>query len=144
LGIPSDKFSILLSHTPEIYRQAALADFNLLLSGHTHGGQICLPGDSVLRGAYGFWSVEISGSDLGIRQLAPVRPQFRCGSIVRQKSPCIICNSIADCGVPDWANGLGGSSRRLTMTRYVALVEGKPVSYGLMVPCGKLSASSML
>jgi uncharacterized protein len=43
-GIPSDAFSILLSHTPEIYRQAALADFNLLLSGHTHGGQICLPG----------------------------------------------------------------------------------------------------
>ncbi len=37
-------FSILLSHTPEIYRQAAHADFNLLLSGHTHGGQICLPG----------------------------------------------------------------------------------------------------
>jgi len=53
-GVPSDKFAILLSHTPEIYRQAAIADFNLLLSGHTHGGQICLPGgipitlDSVL------------------------------------------------------------------------------------------------
>jgi len=38
------EFSILLSHTPEIYRQAAHAGFNLLLSGHTHGGQICLPG----------------------------------------------------------------------------------------------------
>ncbi len=36
--------SILLSHTPEIYRQAAHAGFNLMLSGHTHGGQICLPG----------------------------------------------------------------------------------------------------
>jgi uncharacterized protein len=52
--IPRDEFSILLSHTPEIYRQAAYADFSLLLSGHTHGGQICLPGripltlDSVL------------------------------------------------------------------------------------------------
>jgi len=52
--IPPDEFSILLSHTPEIYRQAAHADFDLLLSGHTHGGQICLPGripltlDSVL------------------------------------------------------------------------------------------------
>jgi predicted MPP superfamily phosphohydrolase len=43
-GIPNDEFSILLSHTPEIYREAALADFNVLLSGHTHGGQICLPG----------------------------------------------------------------------------------------------------
>jgi uncharacterized protein len=52
--IPHDAFSILLSHTPEIYRQAAHAGFDLLLSGHTHGGQICLPGsipitlDSVL------------------------------------------------------------------------------------------------
>jgi predicted MPP superfamily phosphohydrolase len=52
--IPSDEFSMLLSHTPEIHRQAAHAGFNLMLSGHTHGGQICLPGsipitlDSVL------------------------------------------------------------------------------------------------
>jgi predicted MPP superfamily phosphohydrolase len=43
-GIPHDEFSILLSHTPEIYRQAAHAGFNVMLSGHTHGGQICLPG----------------------------------------------------------------------------------------------------
>jgi predicted MPP superfamily phosphohydrolase len=42
--IPPGVFSILLSHTPEIYRQAAHAGFDLLLSGHTHGGQICLPG----------------------------------------------------------------------------------------------------
>jgi len=42
--IPSGEFSILLSHTPEIYQPAALADFDLMLSGHTHGGQICLPG----------------------------------------------------------------------------------------------------
>jgi predicted MPP superfamily phosphohydrolase len=43
-GVPRGEFSILLSHTPEIYRQAAHAGFDLLLSGHTHGGQICLPG----------------------------------------------------------------------------------------------------
>jgi uncharacterized protein len=43
-SIPADGFSILLSHTPEIYRQAAHAGFHLMLSGHTHGGQICLPG----------------------------------------------------------------------------------------------------
>ena len=36
--------SILLSHTPAIYQQAAEAGFDLLLAGHTHGGQICLPG----------------------------------------------------------------------------------------------------
>jgi predicted MPP superfamily phosphohydrolase len=42
--IPRDAFSILLSHTPEIYRQAAHANFDLMLCGHTHGGQLCLPG----------------------------------------------------------------------------------------------------
>lgn len=42
--IPHDAFSILLSHTPEIYRRASQAGFALLLAGHTHGGQICLPG----------------------------------------------------------------------------------------------------
>jgi predicted MPP superfamily phosphohydrolase len=42
--IPDGAVSILLSHTPEIFRQAAHAGFDVLLSGHTHGGQICLPG----------------------------------------------------------------------------------------------------
>jgi predicted MPP superfamily phosphohydrolase len=56
---PHEEFSILLSHTPEIYRQAAHAGFDLLLSGHTHGGQICLPGgvaithDAVLPRSFG-------------------------------------------------------------------------------------------
>ncbi len=35
---------ILLSHTPAVFRQAAHAGFDLFLAGHTHGGQICLPG----------------------------------------------------------------------------------------------------
>ena len=42
--IPREAFSILLAHTPESYRQAADAGFDLMLSGHTHGGQLCLPG----------------------------------------------------------------------------------------------------
>ncbi|HJW81714.1 MAG TPA: metallophosphoesterase [Acidiferrobacterales bacterium] len=42
--IPAEACSILLSHTPEVYQHAAHADFSLMLSGHTHGGQICLPG----------------------------------------------------------------------------------------------------
>ncbi|MFT6986659.1 MAG: putative MPP superfamily phosphohydrolase [Psychromonas sp.] len=43
-GITETTPSILLSHTPAIYKQAAEAGFDLLLCGHTHGGQICLPG----------------------------------------------------------------------------------------------------
>jgi predicted MPP superfamily phosphohydrolase len=42
--IPPGAFSILLSHTPEVYERAAAAGFDLILCGHTHGGQICLPG----------------------------------------------------------------------------------------------------
>ena len=47
--IPNDAFSILLSHTPEVYRQAAHANFDLMLSGHTHGGQLCLPGSNPIK-----------------------------------------------------------------------------------------------
>ena len=43
-GIPDEAVSILLAHSPEIYQQCAFADFDLMLCGHTHGGQICLPG----------------------------------------------------------------------------------------------------
>ena len=42
--IPEGVPAILLAHTPEIYQQAAHAGFSLMLCGHTHGGQICLPG----------------------------------------------------------------------------------------------------
>ncbi|MDD5035574.1 MAG: metallophosphoesterase [Methylococcaceae bacterium] len=42
--IPEGAVSILLSHSPEMYRHAAYARFDAMLSGHTHGGQICLPG----------------------------------------------------------------------------------------------------
>jgi len=36
--------AILLSHTPEAYRDAERTGFDAMLCGHTHGGQICLPG----------------------------------------------------------------------------------------------------
>ena len=42
--IPPQAISMLLAHSPEIYRHAAHAGFNVMLCGHTHGGQICLPG----------------------------------------------------------------------------------------------------
>lgn len=43
-NIPEDGFKILLAHSPEILRKAAFAGINLYLCGHTHAGQICLPG----------------------------------------------------------------------------------------------------
>jgi uncharacterized protein len=87
-NVPAAEFSILLSHTPEIYRQAAHAGFQVLLSGHTHGGQICLPGavpiilDSVLprrmgaggwtyRGMVGYTSVGVGSSILPVRLNCP-------------------------------------------------------------------------
>lgn len=43
-SIPPGGCALLLSHTPEPYRHAAHCGFDLMLCGHTHGGQICLPG----------------------------------------------------------------------------------------------------
>jgi len=43
-NMPQNSVSILLSHSPELYRHASHANFDVMLSGHTHGGQICLPG----------------------------------------------------------------------------------------------------
>jgi predicted MPP superfamily phosphohydrolase len=37
-------FGIALVHTPELAQTAAAAGFSLYLAGHTHGGQVCLPG----------------------------------------------------------------------------------------------------
>ena len=43
-SIPDDSVSLLLAHSPEIYRHAAYVGFDFMMCGHTHGGQICLPG----------------------------------------------------------------------------------------------------
>jgi predicted MPP superfamily phosphohydrolase len=43
-NIPAGDFVILLSHSPETYKEAARLGFAFLVCGHTHGGQICLPG----------------------------------------------------------------------------------------------------
>jgi len=37
-------FKITLAHSPELYDISANNDYQLYLCGHTHGGQICLPG----------------------------------------------------------------------------------------------------
>jgi predicted MPP superfamily phosphohydrolase len=99
-SVPTAEFSILLSHTPEIYRQAAHAGFRLLLSGHTHGGQICLPGaipiilDSDLprrmgagawsyRGMVGYTSVGVGSCILPVRLNCP--PEITLHRLLRDR-----------------------------------------------------------
>ena len=43
-GVPRDAFKILLSHSPEIYAEASSEGIQLYLTGHTHAGQIRVPG----------------------------------------------------------------------------------------------------
>jgi len=65
-GVPADGVRILLVHSPEIIPEAAAKGFGLYLSGHTHAGQICLPGGRPLylnarsprRFTYGPWQFE--------------------------------------------------------------------------------------
>jgi len=43
-NVEQKHFKILLSHSPEIYKEAEKRSFDLCLAGHTHAGQLCLPG----------------------------------------------------------------------------------------------------
>jgi uncharacterized protein len=83
-----------------VYQQAAHADFSVVLSGHTHGGQICLPGgipitlDAVLpRSMGGAWKYHdmIGYTSVGAgSSVVPVR--FNCP----QRSPCTTSTCRAD------------------------------------------------
>ena len=48
-SMPDGAPSILLSHTPDVYAMAAACQYDLMLCGHTHAGQICLPGGFALQ-----------------------------------------------------------------------------------------------
>jgi len=41
--VPPDLPSVLLAHRPSFFAQAARLHFSVVLSGHTHGGQVALP-----------------------------------------------------------------------------------------------------
>ncbi len=45
-GASENEFKLLLAHNPIILRRAARAGVDLVLSGHTHGGQVSLRSDS--------------------------------------------------------------------------------------------------
>lgn len=45
---PAGALRILLSHSSSLYREAAAQGVHVMLSGHTHGGQVCLPGGHIV------------------------------------------------------------------------------------------------
>jgi len=63
--LPVKGFNILLSHSPDNCHAAADRGYRLMLSGHTHGGQLCLPGGFPLlthsktsrKFAKGYWKI---------------------------------------------------------------------------------------
>ena len=86
--LEDDAPAVLLAHSPEIYRKAAACGFDALLCGHTHGGQICLPGGIPLimnaraplrmargaweyRGMKGYTSAGTGSSGLDVRYFCP-------------------------------------------------------------------------
>ena len=46
-GVPDEPPVILLAHNPDVWLNARVAAADLVLSGHTHGGQVRLPGIGV-------------------------------------------------------------------------------------------------
>jgi len=86
-GVPENGFTILLAHSPEICRKAAFAGINLYLCGHTHAGQICLPGGHPLlinskcphKYHSGLWSFEgMSGYTSRGAGTSSVNVRFNC------------------------------------------------------------------
>ena len=43
-GLPPEAFTLFLYHTPDLVREPELQTADLYCAGHTHGGQVCLPG----------------------------------------------------------------------------------------------------
>jgi hypothetical protein len=66
-GASGKHLKLLLSHNPNIIWQAAEARVDLILSGHTHGGQINLP--SWRRRARRFWPYLRGHGQLGQTQI---------------------------------------------------------------------------
>lgn len=100
-GLPEQAPSILLAHSPELFRQAAHSGFDAMLCGHTHGGQIRLPGGIALltnadcprqfaagawryRTLYGYTSVGAGSSIVDVR--FNCRPEVVLHSLSRDET----------------------------------------------------------
>ena len=84
-GVGAEEPSLLLMHSPDLIYQAADARLALALCGHTHGGQVRVPGYGAITvpSAYGFeqgW-YEVEGSRMYVNRglgTLPVRARFNC------------------------------------------------------------------
>jgi uncharacterized protein len=111
-GLPADVPRLLLAHSPECYVEAEEAGFDAMLCGHTHGGQIRLPGDvAVLTNArcprrychgawryrrlYGYTSAGTGSSVLDVRFNCPPEVLLH---VLRPASPQGVGLSSADSG----------------------------------------------
>lgn len=87
-NVPEGEVTIVLAHTPDAYREVADAGATVMLAGHTHAGQICLPSGTpvftniraprhLARGAWrygalqGYTSAGIGGSGVPVRYFCP-------------------------------------------------------------------------
>ena len=62
LNSAPDGFRIAVVHSPEVADFAAAAGYRLYICGHTHGGQICLPGGRALLSATSRCKEYVSGT----------------------------------------------------------------------------------
>jgi predicted MPP superfamily phosphohydrolase len=81
--LPADACTILLAHSPEIVHELPANRFDLVLCGHTHGGQLCLPG--------GHW-LHVPVRGLG--------PEFVSGPWRLDQSQGYTSPGTGGCGVP--------------------------------------------
>jgi uncharacterized protein len=80
--ISKGDFNLLLAHTPQAFPEAAEHDFDLVLSGHTHGGQI---------------NMGILGANINI---ADLRTPYTKGLYTRGKSRIYVNCGLGTIGVP--------------------------------------------
>jgi hypothetical protein len=80
--ISEGDFNLLLAHTPQVFPEASDHQFDLVLSGHTHGGQINL----------GFLGANLNICDL--------RTPYTKGLYTRGKSRIYVNSGLGTIGVP--------------------------------------------
>ncbi len=87
-GIPHGECAVLLSHSPETYDEARRLGFSFMLSGHTHGGQVCLPGGfALIRNGHCPSAMSCGAWTHGTLRGYTSRGTGSCGSAVRFNCP---------------------------------------------------------